>query len=269
MMAASPELLPPTFVEKVWGATALAPWFPNPDRKVGEVWFPAEDILFKFIFTLERLSIQVHPNDEQARAAGLACGKTEMWRILRAGPGACLGLGFKEPVSQERIRESALTGEIERLIDWKPVRAGETYFVAANTVHAIGPDLVLCEVQQNSDTTYRLYDYGRPRELHLEDGVRVSHGGMHPGAAQPVPIPGGMRLASCDYFTTDLLEFVTATAYGPVEDCYHLLAVLAGSGTLAGKPFRPGQLWRAPAGAEFFIEPVAQASVLRTISPRK
>jgi mannose-6-phosphate isomerase len=266
---ASPELLRPAFVEKIWGANVLEPWFRNVDRKVGEVCFPAEDILFKFIFTSERLSVQAHPNDEQARAAGLANGKTEMWHILRAGPDATLGLGFKEPVTRERMRESALSGEIEHLIDWKPVRAGETYFVEANTVHAIGPDLALCEVQQNSDTTYRLFDYGRPRELHLDDGVKVSRGGPHPGASAPAEIPGGQRLADCDYFITDLLELSAPAEYGPVEERYQLLAILKGNGSLAGEAYVPGQLWRVPLGARFRLEPAASTRVLRAFKPRK
>ncbi len=260
-----PVRLEPRFVERVWGAMKLAPWFPDPDRRIGEVWFPADPILVKFLFTTERLSIQVHPNDKQARAAGLPNGKSEMWHILRAGPNAHLGLGFKEPTPRERIREAALSGEIERLLDWKPVAAGETYFVPANTVHAIGPDLVVCEIQQNSDTTFRLYDYGRSRDLHIDAGVRVASGEPHPGATPAQSLPGGgRRLAACEYFVADLLEFDTPAAYDPVGPSYELMVIVAGAGSIFGKPFREGELWRIPAGvAGLPIEPSTPVRIIR------
>ena len=147
------------------------------DRRIGEVWFTngAElPLLAKYIFTSERLSIQVHPDDEQARARGLAQGKTECWYIIDAEPGATLGLGLAREVSAAELRQSALDGAIEELIDWRPVRAGEFFFVPAGTVHAIGAGISLLEFQQNVDVTYRLYDYGRPRELHLDDAVAVA-----------------------------------------------------------------------------------------------
>ena len=114
----------------------------------------------KLLFTSERLSVQVHPDDGEDGPRG----KTEMWHILEAEPGAAIALGFREPITRERLREATRTGEIERLLNWMPVKAGETYFTPAHTVHAIGAGIVLCEIQQNSDVTYRLWDYGRPRE---------------------------------------------------------------------------------------------------------
>jgi mannose-6-phosphate isomerase len=154
-----------------------------PDERIGEVWFAggAElPLLAKYIFTSERLSIQVHPDDEQARVRGLRQGKTECWYILDAEPDATLGLGLKRTVSSEVLRAAALDGSIEELMDWRPVRAGDFFFVPAGTVHAIGAGISLLEFQQNSDVTYRLYDYGRPRELHLDDGIAVSHPEPYP-----------------------------------------------------------------------------------------
>src|SRR6476660_7140505 len=155
--------LTPRFVPKVWGSIHLEPWFPNASEKIGEVWFEplpgasALPLLIKFLFTTEPLSVQVHPE-----------GKTEMWHILAAEPGAKIAAGFREPITGQRLRESALSGEIEQLLEWFEARPGDTFFIPAGTVHAIGAGLVLCEIQQHSDLTYRLFDYGRRRELHLD-----------------------------------------------------------------------------------------------------
>jgi mannose-6-phosphate isomerase len=167
------------FIEKPWGRTELPPMFGAPaGKKIGEVWFTGDGelpLLAKYIFTSERLSIQVHPDDEQARARGLREGKSECWTILDAEPGATLGLGLKREVGKDELRAAALDGSIEQLMDWRPVGAGDFIFVPSGTIHAIGAGISLLEFQQNSDVTYRLYDYGRPRELHLDDGVAVSN----------------------------------------------------------------------------------------------
>ncbi len=167
-------------VEKPWGRTDLPPTFENPSTEpVGEVWFDAPagqdlPLLVKYIFTSEKLSVQVHPNDEQAHARGLARGKNECWYILDAQEGSSLGLGLQSAVSAEELRSAAVDGSIEHLMDWKRVAAGDFFYVPAGTIHAIGAGITLLEVQQNSDVTYRLYDYGRPRELHLDDGIAVA-----------------------------------------------------------------------------------------------
>ena len=171
------------FVEKPWGRTQLPQPFPSSGAKVGEVWFTSPEpmpLLVKYLFTSERLSIQVHPNDEQARERGVANGKTECWYILDAEPGATLGLGLTREVSKDELREAALDGSIEQLMSWKPVSAGDFLFVPAGTIHAVGAGISLLEFQQNEGVTYRLYDYGRPREWHLEDGIAV---------CEPIPYP--------------------------------------------------------------------------------
>ena len=172
------------YVEKPWGRMHLPRMFDAPaGKRIGEVWFTGGGelpLLAKYIFTSERLSIQVHPNDEQAHARGLAQGKTECWYILDAEPDAVLGLGLVRVVSRDELRQAALDGSIEQLMNWQPVAAGDFFFVPAGTVHAIGAGISLLEFQQNADVTYRLYDYGRPRELHLEDGVAVASTGLYP-----------------------------------------------------------------------------------------
>jgi mannose-6-phosphate isomerase len=167
-------------VEKPWGRTEIPPAFGDMgNRRIGEIWFEAPDgaqlpILVKWLFTSEKLSIQVHPNDEQARERDMPSGKEECWYIVDAEPGAVLGMGTKRPLSSDELRAASLSGEIERLMDWKPVKAGDYFYIPAGTVHAIGAGITLVEVQQYADITYRLYDYGRPRELHLDDGIAVS-----------------------------------------------------------------------------------------------
>lgn len=172
------------YVGKPWGRTELPAMFAAPPgERIGEVWFTGAGdlpLLAKYIFTSERLSIQVHPDDEQARTRGLHQGKSECWTILDAEPGATLGLGLKRTVSKDELRAAALDGSIEQLMDWRPVSAGDFIFVPPGTIHAIGGGISLLEFQQNSDVTYRLYDYGRPRELHLQDGVAVSEPSRFP-----------------------------------------------------------------------------------------
>ena len=242
-------------VEKPWGRTALPPPFGNPGggRRIGEIWFAAPDraalpLLVKYIFTSEKLSVQVHPDDAEARARGLANGKTECWYILDAEPGAALGLGFREAIGRDALRAAALDGSIEALIDWKPVLAGDFFYVPAGTVHAIGAGISLIEVQQPSDTTYRLYDYGRPRELHLEDAVAVARGAPYP-AELAVHVGGKNRtLVPGPHFRVEYVAGGGAvTALAKAE---RFVLPLRGSVTVSGETGEPGDCLLVPAGAE-------------------
>ena len=172
------------YVEKPWGRTKLPPVFAAPHgQRIGEIWFVADErlpLLAKYLFTSERLSVQVHPNDEEARKRGFLRGKSECWYILDAEPGATIGLGLSREVSREELRKSALDGSIESLIDWRPVKSGDFFYVAPGTIHAIGGGISLLEFQQNSDVTYRLFDYGRPRDLHLDAAAAVANRGSFP-----------------------------------------------------------------------------------------
>ncbi|KTE17791.1 class I mannose-6-phosphate isomerase [Sphingopyxis sp. H115] len=177
------ERLHRSIVEKPWGRTDIPPVFGDfAGRRIGEIWFahPAGDvapIMVKFLFTSQRLSIQVHPADAAARAAGLPRGKEECWLILDAQPGAELGVGLARESSREQLRAAALDGSIVDMLDWRPSRENDFVYNRAGTIHAIGPGLTVVEVQQNVDCTYRLYDYGRPRELHLDEGLKVANPG--------------------------------------------------------------------------------------------
>ncbi len=216
------------YVEKPWGRTELPPMFDPPaGERIGEVWFTdgAElPLLAKYIFTSERLSIQVHPDDAQARARGLPQGKSECWYILDAEPGATLGLGLKQEIGKDELRGAALDGSIEQLMDWRPVAVGDFIFVPSGTIHAIGAGISLLEFQQNADVTYRLYDYGRPRELHLDDGVAVA-------AAKP--------------FDDRLIQHLSGSEQRTLVNGPHFTLVLTSEDALEGR-----QRWVMPLDGE-------------------
>lgn len=255
------------FLEKIWGTTEVDPWFTKTDKKIGEVWFtwePELPLLIKFLFTSGRLSVQLHPDDADGEA-----GKTEMWHILRAEPGATIALGFREPVTRTRLREAALTGEIERLLRWIPVKPGETYFIPAHTVHALGGGIAVLEIQQQSDCTYRLYDYGRDRELHLERGVALADLGVYPDPAAPEPTgPGRMLLARCPYFETESIQADRELAFPSDPQRFQVLIVLEGQGTLGDAPVRHGEAWMIPAcSGTHLLRPESPMRLIRTAVP--
>ena len=167
---------------KPWGRRDLpAPFASTCDDAVGEIWFdtpePLKDILAKYLFTAEQLSVQVHPQTEHCP---VGTGKDECWLVSEAAPGAKLAIGFREEVERGAIRAAALDGSIEEMLSWREVEVNDFLYVPSGTVHAIGPGLTLVEVQQNTDVTFRLYDYGRPRELHLDEAMRSVRPGPHP-----------------------------------------------------------------------------------------
>lgn len=255
-----------TALEKVWGTAETEPWYPRGASKIGEVWFNAPEeprLLVKFLFTSEKLSVQVHPPDS---ASGR--GKTEMWHVLRAAPGARVALGFERRLDREEARAAAISGEIEGLLRWYAAYPGDTFIVPAGTVHAIGAGLALCEIQQNSDVTYRLYDYGRPRELHLDAALAVANLGCHAGASAPLNLGARRRLlAECPYFRTESMAVAGEAAYagGPRAA---LLICLEGDGQFGEEGFAPGQVWVVPARADTFtISPRNGARLLRTLVP--
>jgi mannose-6-phosphate isomerase len=248
--------LPPSFREKVWGSTHLEPWFPNSEKKIGEVWFEDEagpPLLVKFLFTSDKLSVQVHPP-----------GKTEMWYVLAAEPGAKVATGFHEPVTRERLKAAALSGEIEDLLQWFDAAPGDAFFVPAGTVHAIGAGLTLCEIQQNSDITYRLYDYGRRRELHLEEALAVSH--LVPFAARSRP--QNAVLVSCEYFVTERLSLSDSAIQLLAGDGDQILIVIEGYGQMDGQPIKGGEVWTLPATTSA-VELGGTAQLLRTVAPAR
>jgi mannose-6-phosphate isomerase len=171
-------------VHKPWGVSDLQPWssVDGRDDAVGELWFERADerapmpaLLLKLLFTNEPLSIQVHPDDTFARAMGMPNGKSEAWYIISAQPGAQIGVGLTHRVTPQELRTSIRNGSIVELVQWRAVAAGDVVFIPAGTIHAIGAGIVLAEIQQHSDATFRLYDYSRQRELHEDNGVAVAN----------------------------------------------------------------------------------------------
>ncbi len=280
-----PIRLLPIFRERVWGRDDLASYFPDaPAReRIGEVWYTFREnatslgislgellenepavlgtaadprhpgicpLLVKLLFTTERLSVQVHPDDAYAQEHHQSLGKTEAWYVVAAEPDAEVALGFRQQISSERLRESAQSGEIEELLDWRKVEQGNVIFTPAGTVHAIGAGLTICEIQENSDITYRLYDYGRPRELHLERGAEVAHLGRHDYSPETIRLaPWREQLLESSYFRIERLRPANTFRIDAGTPFYLLLICLKGAGSIAGKRFEPGQCWMIPAGS--------------------
>ena len=240
-----------TLVPKLWGRSRLPPMFDQGDidGPVGEIWFgsgegPDEDLLVKFLFTSKRLSIQVQPDDDSARAAGFARGKAEAWLVLDAEQDGEIGLGLVKSVSKAELMACALDGRIENLLDWRSVRHGDCYYLPPGTIHAIGPGLVLLEIQQNSDVTYRLYDYGRDRDLHLDQAVQVSK--PEPFKSQPVlpRLVGGRTVITAgSAFSVERWSEIPRGMISSQQPIW--IIPLTGSGTLGNQTLSPGGVWLA------------------------
>lgn len=239
------QRLPLRMVERPWGRERLpAPFEVSAPVKIGEVWFEPppqlEALLVKYIFTSEALSVQVHPSDDQAPLGKR--GKEECWLILDAQPGARLGIGFRRELGVDAMRAAALDGTIEDLLEWHPVGPGDFFYIPAGTVHAIGAGISLIEVQQNSEITYRLYDYGRPRELHLDDGMAVARGGAYDrNLSQSLALDGAACLVDGPHFRLDRVDGApdpeTAARYAGAL----LVIPLDGSAEVSGEYVRGGE----------------------------
>ena len=263
--------LEPKFVERVWGSTQLEPWFLNhasavgPAAAIGEVWHevPADlPLLVKFLFTTEPLSIQVHPDDAYARTHHNSLGKTEMWHVLHAQPSAKIAAGFRTMVTAEQVRAAALSpqpDEIEGMLEWVDAAPGDTFFIPAGVVHAIGAGLVLCEIQQPSDVTYRIYDYGRGRELHLDDALAVATFGPHAARAK-IPV-------TSDYFVTSRLTVHGQVLYRPMTQRPQLLIAIHGHGEIDGRPLKAGDVWYVP-GDSAHVPITGEVTLLRALVPQ-
>jgi mannose-6-phosphate isomerase len=250
------------FGRELIGDTALAPHH-----------FP---LLLKFLFSTEKLSVQVHPDDEGAQAIGQSCGKTECWYVLAAKPGAQVGLGFKPGVTKADVERAIQEVRLEELMNWIDVHPGELIYVDAGTVHAIGPNVVMVETQQNSDTTYRLYDYGRPRELHVKEGLAAMREKTGAGkVARMESGEGTANLVCSPCFVVDKHVIRKPKHFGPVSEktSAQVLVALDGCGVIevdGTKPvtFAKGECVVIPASIrEYNIRPQWELECIRAMLP--
>jgi len=258
-----PLLMQPAFDPRPWGTHDLSPIYPNHkfEEKIGESWLTGDDckiangplvgktlsqvskeyqrglvgeaardparfpLLLKFLFPHEKLSVQVHPDDAQAVNVGEPWGKTECWYVAHAKPGAQVALGLKTDVSIAQFEQAIHQNRAEELLNWINVYSGDMIYVAGGTVHTLGPGSVIVETQQQSDTTYRLYDYGRPRELHLKNGMaavklKVASGKVLRPAPAEVPATTNRRsaLVAAPYFVVDMFEMRSVQEFKPKDE---------------------------------------------------
>ena len=300
-----PLRLRPIFQERIWGVENLPEWYPQPapGKPIGEAWLTAETcvvdsgplegttlaeltrqypaafgssgkdgfpLLIKTLFPREKLSVQVHPDDRQAAELGELRGKTECWYILSADPGAAVAVGFREPLSIAAIQEAIENKTLEAKLAYLPVKAGDMVYVDAGTVHAIGPGMVVLETQQYSDMTYRLYDYGRPRELHIGPGLAVAKVQSDAGLVAPVDMDGFTRLVASPYFVVDRFVAMPAASALAMKDKVQMLfalqegCVVESAGSAA--PLEPGSIFVLPAeGVEYTIRGAGE--VIRIAQP--
>ena len=208
---------------KPWGVVDLRPWSNAGDdaNTIGEIWYERSDsaavspsLLLKLLFTNQPLSIQVHPDDAYAQSIGLPHGKTEAWYVLSAAPGAKIALGLKRRLTHEQLRHAIDDGSISDLVVWRPAHPGDTTLVAAGTIHAIGAGLVIAEIQQRSDATFRLFDHDRGRELHIENALAVSNVGPADFRVAPTRLTDARTLlASNSHFTFERIELAPNSAW--------------------------------------------------------
>ncbi len=299
----------PIFDERPWGVRDLRPVYTRIiEKPIGESWLTWEDnrvangplagrslgelskefrrdlvgtlacyedrfpLLVKFLFPGDKLSVQVHPDDEQARAIGQPCGKTECWYVLRAEPGAQVALGLKAGVTLEEFRHAIQQTRAEQLLNWVDVFAGDMIYVAAGTVHTIGGGMVLVETQETSDTTYRLYDYGRGRELHIEDGLAATK--LHTNAGRVVRVIDRSNvLVRSPFFQVEKMPLRELMRAEVSPDSPHILVAVSGAGIVESRGMEPitfatGDAVVIPACVgEYTVRPQWELDVMRMSLP--
>lgn len=256
-------------LEKIWGKRKLpAPFeaLSGSGCPIGEIWFEpsprrAQPLLAKYLFTSEKLSIQVHPDNDAARARGHKSGKDEAWLVLNADAGATIGIGLKRAVTARELEAAALEGTLEELVRWQPVKAGDIFYSPAGTVHAIGAGVSLIEIQQNVDITFRLYDYGRDRELHLQDAVATANLSPHEFPPERSECSPGREIAAAggafvlERWCGARAGTLSVPARRPIT-----LVPVKGGGTIDGKELKPGEVWTATGSTVISLD--AEAEVL-------
>jgi mannose-6-phosphate isomerase len=319
-----PLLMSPAFDPRPWGTLDLSPIYPNHRfvEKIGESWLTGDQtkvangplrgkslaelsaqfgralvgdaaldenrfpLLCKFLFPHEKLSVQVHPDDEAARRAGQPCGKTECWYVAHATAGAQIALGLKPGTGREQFKQAIEEQRAEELLNWVNIYPGEMIYVAGGTVHTLGPGSVIVETQQQSDTTYRLYDYGRPRELHLQEGLAVMKEKVTSGKVlRPAPVAlGGTRnrrssLVVSPFFAVEMFELKEPQDFhandASAKSSVQILVAIEGCGLVEAHGAEPVTLAKGdavviPASlADFHVRPQWTVELLKASLPGK
>jgi mannose-6-phosphate isomerase len=317
-----PLLMSPAFDPRPWGTTDLSPIYPNHrfEEKIGESWLTGDNckvanghlrgkslaelssqfskglvgeaapdpgrfpLLLKFLFPHEKLSVQVHPDDEAARRVGQPCGKTECWYVAHAKPGAQSALGLRPGVTGEQFEQAIQQQRAEELLNWINVFPGEMIYVAGGTVHTLGPGSIIVETQQQSDTTYRLYDYGRPRELHLKAGLAAVKEKVPSGKVirpAPTAIEGTKNrrspLVASPFFVVEMFELKDALDFRTTEDAgnssVQILVAVEGCAVIEARGAEPVTLAKGdavvvPASiADFHVRPQWTVEFLKASLP--
>ena len=282
----APFRIDPIYDPRPWGYRDLRPWYDHVVKSgdpIGEVWLTGDEcsiasgphageklgdffgrapeallgkgvpstaspLLIKVLFAKEKLSVQVHPDDAMAQKYGDPRGKTECWYALAADPGAMVALGLKPGVTLEQVREEIQAGTLEESLKMVPVAAGELIFVDAGTIHSIWPGSILLETQQNCDLTYRMYDYGRGRELHIERSLEAAKLVTRAGKIPPRVLKDRTILIDVEYFRVERIPITGSRSSGslrgegePAEGLAYLFAA-AGKGRIAGQDFETVEL---------------------------
>lgn len=251
-------------VGKTWGRLDLPPPFGPAEAggiPVGEILFEPPDgsdcaLLVKYLFTAQTTSIQVHPGDRMARATGHRSGKDEAWISIHAEPGAVIGMGLRGAVTRDQLRAATLDGSVADMIVWETAMAGEVYYSPAGTVHALGPGLVLLEIQQNADVTYRLHDYGRSRELHCEEGVQAANLAGLVARERPQPERSGRRtLSARGAFVLEQWRGIGSAWFDPGDSGPVWLIPLDHAASVGGEVLEPGSVWMTDRASTFSQPP--------------
>jgi mannose-6-phosphate isomerase len=305
-----PLLLIPIFDERPWGVRDLRPVYTRVVKEpIGESWLTWDDsviangplsgrtlgevvreykrelvgeassledrfpLLVKFLFTADKLSVQVHPNDDGARRVGQNTGKTECWYVLGAKPGAQVALGLKPGTTLEEFRSAVAKNHAENLLNWIEVEPGDMIYVPAGTVHTMSGGLVLVETQQTSDITYRLYDYGRPRELHIEDGFAAIKLQTGAGKAVASRSGGADLLVRSKFFQVEKMRLREPLEVSMKPTSPHVVVATDGAGILESPGMEPvsfarGEALVIPASVpQYSIRPQWDVEIMRMSLP--
>lgn len=267
-----------------YGSRVMGPAWQGPrrplsreDRGAANGVSPTLPIAGKLLFGAGDLSIQVHPDDRAAEPEGGQTGKTELWYVIAAEPEARLGLGLRTALTSEQLLEEAANGTIERRMRWVPARQGDCVLVPAGTVHSAGRGVILCEIQQNSDVTYRLYDYrregldGQLRTVHVDRAVKVARVASRPEPRRPklvTKFPCRVEsLGRCPYFAAELLSWNGPFIYTPNGQRAEILICIRGHGALNAVPFGSGDAFLIPAEAARFPLDGIETQAVRAYLP--